>query len=250
MLKRQGLKTLHIFRVLGPVDLKNVRRDSMLLWIPLIPLMVALLFRIATPELETYTRTEFDLDIREYYPLLMSTFLMISPTMVGVIVGFLLLDERDDRMLTAMLVTPIPLSSYLIYRISVPIVLGIGMTLIGFPIAGLVSIPIGSLLLIAILGSLSGPIMALVLATFAENKVAGFAVMKMVNAILMFPTLAFFLKSDWQVLAGIIPAYWSLKVFWLAAEGDSFLIYFVVGIILNVAAIFLLLKRFNTIIHQ
>lgn len=249
-MKSQRSKILHIFRTLGPVDLKNIRRDSMLLWISLIPLMVALLFRIAAPQLEIYAQKEFDLDIREYYPLLMSTFLMISPAMVGVIVGFLLLDERDDRMLTAMLVTPIPISSYLTYRISLPIILGIIMTLIGFPIACLVSIPLGSLVLIAILGSLSGPIMALTLATFAENKVAGFAVMKMVNAILMFPTLAFFVKSDWQILAGIIPAYWSLKVFWLAADGDGFLIYFVVGLIVNTAAIYLLLKRFNTIIHQ
>lgn len=250
MIKQQVLKTIHTFKTLGPVDVKNIQRDSMLLWMPLIPLMVALLFRVAAPELEIYASSEFDLDLKEYYPLLMSVFLMLAPSMVGVIVGFLLLDERDDRMLTALLVTPMPISSYLIYRISVPIILGVIMTLIGFPIAGLVSLPLGTLLIIAMLASLSGPIMALVLATFAENKVAGFAVMKMVNAVLLFPTLAFFVTSDWQVIAGIIPAYWALKVFWLANDGNSYLLYYLIGMIINLAAILLLLRRFNKIIHQ
>lgn len=39
----------------------------------------------------------------------------------GVVTGFLLLDERDDRTLTALQVTPLPLRAYIFYRVTVPI---------------------------------------------------------------------------------------------------------------------------------
>lgn len=244
------MKTLTLFKTLGPVDFKNVRRDSLLIWIPLMPLMLALLLRVAAPELAVFLDARFAFDFTPYYPLLMSTFVVLAPVTVGMIVGFLLLDERDDQVLTALLVTPMPLGSYLLYRISVPILLGCATTLIGYPLAALTPVAFFDLLVVALLGSLSAPLVALFLASCAPNKVAGFALLKLLNAINMLPVAAFFIDSRWQLLAGIVPAYWPLKVFWLAAAGQGYGPYLVTGLAVNLLALALLLRRFQTVVHR
>lgn len=240
-----------IFRALVPIDLKNIRRDSLLLWIPLIPLLVALTIRAGIQPLTLWLEAELGFDLTAYYALIMSFYLVMAAAIVGVVVGFLLLDERDDRTLIALLVTPIPLSTYILYRIGLPMLLGMGITLIGYPIAGLISLPISYLLLIALMGTLSSPIMALVLAVFADNKVSGFAVMKVMNGVMLIPMLAFFLPEPIQFIAGIVPPYWALKVFWAAAEGNpSLLTYIVIGFLVHILTILLLLRRFTTILHR
>ncbi|MCL4878294.1 MAG: hypothetical protein KJ064_16655 [Anaerolineae bacterium] len=243
------MNVIKIYRTLGPVDMKNIRRDSMLVWIPLIPLMIALVLRIGMPGIADLAAREFEFDLREYYPLVMSGFMMLAPMLVG----FLLLDERDDRTLSALLVTPMPIMNYLLYRITLPMGLGIVMTLFAYPLAGLGSIPAGALLMVVFLGAFVAPMMALFLAAFAENKVSGFALMKMVNGLMMIPTVSYFIKSDWQALVGVIPTYWANKLYWLAAEGNTgstFVLYFAAGLVVNGAALAVMLKRFHAVMHR
>lgn len=247
------MNVIKIYRTLGPVDMKNIRRDSMLVWMPLMPLMIALVLRIGMPEIADLAAREFEFDLREYYPLVMSGFMMLAPMLVGMLVGFLLLDERDDRTLSALLVTPMPIMNYLLYRITLPMGLGIVMTLFAYPLAGLGSIPAGALLMVVFLGAFVAPMLALFLAAFAENKVSGFALMKMVNGLMMIPTVSYFIKSDWQALVGVIPTYWANKLYWLAAEGNTgstFVLYFAAGLVVNGAALAVMLKRFHAVMHR
>ncbi len=57
--------------------------------------------------------------------------------MFSFLTAFLLLDEKDDRTLTALQVTPLPLHSYLLYRVFVPILLTIVLMFVIFPIGNL-----------------------------------------------------------------------------------------------------------------
>ena len=43
----------------------------------------------------------------------MGGYLMTAPGIVGMVVGFLLLDERDERTLSALRVTPLSMRRYL-----------------------------------------------------------------------------------------------------------------------------------------
>ena len=97
---------------------------------------------------------------------------------------------------------------------------------------------------------LLAPGAALFLAVFAENKITGLAFTKVLNAIGLIPVLAYFIQSDWQLLAGVLPAYWPMKVVWLAAAGESYAWYAVVGLGVNLAVLYLLLRRFSTILHR
>ncbi len=244
------MKTLTIVRTLGPVDFKNLRRDRGLVWFPLLPLIMALVIRLGVPAVSQFVATHWAVNLTPYYPLIMSSFVLLAPSVIGMVVGFLLLDERDDQVLTAHLVTPMSLGGYVLYRLSVPMLLGMGVTLLGYPLAGLVPIAVGDLLIVAALGSFTAPLTALFLASFAPNKVAGMALVKLLNMVSVLPLVAFFVPSTWQLVAGILPSYWPLKLFWRAVEDQPYGIYLIIGLAINVLAVGLLVQRFNVVVHR
>ena len=191
-----------VVRGLGPVDLKSVSRDSMLLLISVGSLALALAMRFGVPFATPHLQRLLSIDLGDYTPLLMSFVLLMAPGMVGSLVGFLILDERDEGTLTALLVTPVSLPAYLLYRIGLPVVIAFLVTLLAVPIAGLLTIPFGQLALASALSALSGGIVALAVTALAANKVEGFGVLKMLQGIQALPLLAWFLPTPWQWLVG------------------------------------------------
>lgn len=241
---------ISIFIKLAPVDLKNIRRDALLAWVLVIPLEIALLIRWGIPPLTAYFERQLAFDLTPYYPLLMSSFPAMMPGMVGMVIGFLLLDERDDGIFDAMLVTPVPTWAYLGYRVSMPLALGFVMTLLTYPLAGLTPLTLRDLAAASLLGCFGAPFMALVLAGFADNKVTGFTIMKFVNAVQLAPMLAWFVPEPLQLVAGFWPSYWPVKIVWRAAAGQPYALYLVVGVVVNVIAVGLLMKRFQRVVHR
>ena len=244
------MKLWKIYRAAGPVDVKNVWRDDLLAWVMTVPLVIAFLLRFGVPPLAGWLSQAWAFDLQPYYPLLMSFFVLMAPSMVGMVVGFLLLDERDDRTLTALTVTPMPLGGYLIYRITLPLLLGFVITLVGYPLAGLIPLPLGALVLVTFVAALNGPVTALFLAGFAENKVAGFALVKVLNTINMLPVAAYFIDMPWQAAVGVVPAYWPMKMLWQAAAGESYFLYGVAGLAVNGVVVGWLLHRFTVTMRR
>jgi fluoroquinolone transport system permease protein len=245
------MKIVRVFRALGPIDLRNVRRDSMLLWLPILPVFLALLFRFGLPALSVWIAERYAFDLKITYPLIVSVFVPMVGGFAGIVIGFLLLDERDDQTLLALMVTPMPPTSYLIYRLGLPMVISTVTTLAVFPLIGLVSISAPLLIAIAFLSSFAAPIIALFLATIAENKVAGLALMKLLNGILMLPVVAYFIPEPWQFLAGMLPTYWPLKVFWAASQGDPTVwVYLIIGLVINAGFLTVVVRLFNRALHR
>ena len=162
-----------------------------------LPLLIGFLIRWGVPVLSTYLAGRFQFDLVPYYHLIMSAILLQWPILFGMIIGFLLLDQRDDQTITALQVTPLQLTGYLIYRISLPLVVSIIITLVSFPIAGLVRLGFLPLFSAALLAAPLAPIFALFLAPFAENKVQGFALTSAIVTVLWPPIFAFFINSGW-----------------------------------------------------
>ncbi|HEX6904674.1 MAG TPA: ABC transporter [Thermoanaerobaculia bacterium] len=225
-------------------DLRNVRRDDLLVWVAGAPFFLALAFRFGLPPLSRLLDRELGFDLAPYHGLLMSFFVLMAPTMVGWVIGFLLLDERDEGTLTALLVTPLPLGGYLLYRTAAPLLLAFAVTVAGYPIAGLAPLPFADLVAVSLVAALNGPANSLFLAAFAENKISGLALAKILNTLAMIPIAAFFITSQWQVVAGVMPTYWPMKMTWLAAAGQDYAGYVIPGLAVYGIVMFLLLKRF------
>lgn len=243
------MKVIAAFKALGPVDVKSVRRDAMLKWMVLFPVLIAVVVRWGVPALNARLVEELQLDLAPYYPLLMSGIAGTMPLMVGLIIGFLLLDQRDDHTLSALQVTPLTLNGYLAYRISLPVLISIATTFGIVPAAGLVTVPFAALLAVALAAAPLAPLIALFLGSFAENKVQGFALSKGLGVIFLPPLIAYFVNDWWQPVFGLAPTYWPLKIFWLAAAGEGgYWLYLVVGLAYQILLIAVMLRRFNRVI--
>src|SRR5512134_134742 len=113
------MHALRIIKGLGPLDAKTVGRDSLLRGMIALPLLIALLARFVVPILTRRIGEATGFDLAAYHaPIMSAALLLISPAICGLVVGFLLLDQRDDRTLAALQVTPLPPRAYLAYRLA------------------------------------------------------------------------------------------------------------------------------------
>ncbi len=213
--------TLTRIRALGAIDVRSVRRDPTLVWLALAPLAIALVLRWGVPWLAARLQQVEGLDLKVYDPLILSFFVLMMPNLVGAIIGFLLLDQRDDQTLTALQVTPLTLRGYLFYRALAPMGISALMLIVTTPLTELMTAGWGVLTIYAAISAPLAPWSALFVAMLAANKVQGFGVMK-ASGVLSWPAIiAWFLPMPWQLLMGIVPHYWIAKVVWTAKSRND-----------------------------
>lgn len=241
-----------MLRSLGPIDVRNVRRDSMTSWMIFIPIMMALFMRWGVPPLNAWLLEQYDFNLVEYYPVLLAyLFIGMCPMVFGVVIGFLLVDEKDDNTLTALQVTPLPLSSYLVYRVTIPIILTFVLMFVIFPLANLTPFDLRTILFSAIAAAPMAPMLALMIASIAQNKVQGFALMKLMGIVLLAPVLAYFAPAGWELAFGIFPTYWPMKVYWLLYAGKTNIwLYLFIAVVYQALVTVLLARRFYKVLHQ
>lgn len=240
------MTTISVLRALGPIDIANVRRDPLLRWMIALPLLFALLFRWVASLVEPWLAARLGIDLTLYYPLLGGALVLITPMLYGCVVGFLLLDQKDDRTLTALRVTPLTAGGYLAYRIAIPVALSVIMTPLALELGGFTSAGLGERILAGVAAAPLAPAFALFLAAFARNKVQGFALMKAAGVINWPPILAWFVTSNWQLAFGLCPTYWPIKVYWeLEAGSPATWIYFLADLVCLALLIAWLARRFE-----
>jgi fluoroquinolone transport system permease protein len=245
------MRMVKALRALGPIDLKNVVRDPMLRWLTFYPIMISVVMRWGLPALSGFLMERYSFDLVPYYPLALSMAIFLTPLLTGMIIGFLLLDQRDDQTLSALQITPLTLTGYMIYRITAPMILSIILTLIIIPIIGLVEIKFLPLLFTALVAAPLAAEYALFLAAFAANKVQGFAIAKAMGVLNIGPFAAWFVTAWWQICLGLVPLYWPAKVFWLGIENNPQLwIYGLAGLAYQFLLIWVLLRRYTTALHR
>lgn len=231
-------------RTLIVADARVLWRDPLLVWMTAVPIGMALLIRALVRAVENLAGGAA-FDLAPYHALIMGGYLMTAPGMIGFVIGFLLLDERDAGTLRALRVTPLSVREFLAYRVTGPLVAGTLATLAGYPLAGLSPVAPRTLIAIASVGSLAAPLLALVLATVAPNKVAGFAAVKVLNGLNLLPIAAYFMPMPAQLVAGILPTYWPMRALWSAAAGEPWLPFVAVGVLVGTGAVFVAALAFE-----
>ncbi len=246
------MKARTAFRALGAIDLRNIARDPMLRWVMLLTPAFGLLFRYAVPPITVALDQRYGFDLTPYYPLLMSFLPLLVAGMLGAVVGFLLLDQRDDQTLSALLVTPLSLGDYLRYRMLAMLLVCLLFSWITVPLAGLTQTTPLQVLVTTLVAAPLAPIYALFLASFAGNKVQGFALAKAIGVVMAPCIVAYFVTGPWQIAFGIVPHYWSMKVFWLfdAGAAGAALIYATLGLVWQGLLLTWLMKRFARVARQ
>jgi len=223
-------------------DLRNIVRDRLLLYTAfLIPLIIIIFTRLVIPWL-----SENIIPLQQYYPLLFMLMVITIPMMFGFVTGFLIMDERDENLLTVLRVMPISRSAYLIYRMAFMSVLSFIYILLFPALTGLIDISLFDYLPIGVLLALFTSVMGLIANIVANNKVQAFAVFKLLGGVFFLPLFAFFINNDLKYIFGIIPNFWTFMALdKLLNTGTQDVVFLAIGFVLHIALLTLLFYLFN-----
>ncbi len=176
--------------------------------------------RWGLPAITSELQKRWQFDLTPWHPLVAGHIAVVLPTVtVGILGGFILLESREDRVIKALLVVPVPLSTYLAVTSGVMALACAGLAIVHAMIIGLALPPWYALLGIAFATATAAPAKAFFQASFADNKVEAVAFSKIVSGTALIALGAYFIPEPWQWLAGIYPPYWAAKAYWVAQSG-------------------------------
>lgn len=226
-------------------DARRIIRDPFLLFMVGYPWLLALLLRQVLPWLNE--RLADRLTLSDYYPIAACLVALLLPNAMGIVLGFQLVEEKDEGSLLAVAVTPMSLEQYFLYRTSVYALVSVPLVVVLHELLGVVMLAPGELTLVALVSTPIVPLMALIIAGFAGNQVEGFAVAKGAGFLFTGPLASFFIPRHWDVLVGILPTYWPIKAYFAAAEGSPswFWVAVVVSLLYGSASVVVLFRRFR-----
>lgn len=213
---------IRALRALGAIDAESLWADLLLRWMAVLPLVVALAVRAVLPAVLVKVSELAGVELAWLQPLLAGYVVVaLAPLLAGSVVGFLLLDQRDDRTLLALRVTPLPLGVYLAYRLALPTAAALVATLAAVAVAGGLGLTPATALLAALASAPLAPLAALALAAFARNKVEGLALMKVAGVPLMAPLAGLFLPPLWRAPLHLLPTYQVARAVWALQSGAA-----------------------------
>ena len=158
-------------------DIRNIVRDPMQTLTAAAPLIIIVVLRIFLSVAREQVIQFFDYDIISDYPMIISFFSLLIPMMVGLVIGFIILDERDESMINYYAVTPLTKRGYLVFRMTVPIVFTFLVSVVFYlALYDIYAINMLNLLIVSILLALQAPVFSFLMASNASNKVEGLAI--------------------------------------------------------------------------
>ncbi|MGB1253219.1 MAG: hypothetical protein ACPG8W_21585 [Candidatus Promineifilaceae bacterium] len=253
------MEMTQLVRKLGRNDLKLIGRDSFLMMMFIFVIIIAIACRFALPALNDYfianeilPNAAVNQSLADFYPLIIAFMVIFNgATITGAIFGFSLLDEKDDNTIKAMLVTPVPMSHYLMYRVAVPTILAGFIVVLEVLFVNQALIPLWQLILISAGAALASPIAVLFYGISAENKVQGFAYAKFVSIAGWIILGGWFVPEPMQWLFGLFPPFWISKAYWMAYDGATFWwVALLVGIIYQLVVLKWLMGWFTKVAHR
>jgi len=212
-------------------EIKSFFKDALSKFFLLYPLLMLFICGFLLPEI--LDRTASGNENAQTITLLIAFVVIISMGgyVMGVLLGFSLLDNKDENTLISIAASPVTVSGYANFKTCYSYVFAIianmvmlgGLKLVasdlyvveyaGVTIRLLDELSWGNIVLITLVGSLMVPTVALIVASIAKNKIEGFAFMKSGGIFVMLPLLALLdTFRDWkQYLLGIMPNFWFTK---------------------------------------
>lgn len=193
-------------------EFKKIIREPMMALLLFVPLIIPVIFRLLVTFLVPFIGkyVEFDFSLYQHY--ILSFVLMLSPMLLSMIVGFSMIDDRDNRMVELISVTPFSKSGYVIMRLALLAALVLFYSLYSYFVLGIYIVSIWTVLYLCIILSLYSAIMGLLLFTVASDKVKALTYAKGLNIIFLFAFVDL-LNIPWMnILGSCFPPYWITQI--------------------------------------
>lgn len=220
-----------LFKHLWAYDFKMVARDRFLVFVPSYLVVITVAMRFGVPPLSRWLKARHGFDLEPFWPLLGSyTTVLLSAMFLGVLIGFLMLDEKEQGTSRARLVTPVPLFDYLAYRIGLPAVFGfVALPAIALG-HGLGAPSLGVCWILALGNAPMASAAAVFFPLMTRDKVQAFAWAKLLSGLCFLPMVAALLDAPWKFVVGAwVPPFWTVEAYVRATNGESWWAWAVVG---------------------
>jgi ABC-type Na+ efflux pump permease subunit len=192
-------------------DFKNIIRDRFLVYAAILyPVMLVVFSQILVQIIEP--RLGDSLPVAGNFVAFFMLFVSIIPLLYGFIASFLILDEKDEHILTVLRVMPISRNTYLIYRMLFLSIFSMIVLLIFPLVSGLLDgtqFSYVDYIPIAVLLTLLTPFSAMMVGAFASNKVQAFAILKISGTIFIIPLFFLLLSDNLKYIFAPIPNFWA-----------------------------------------
>ena len=225
-------------------DYKLLRGDPMLILSMMVPFILWSLMFFIFPLIAELVSSRFSYDITQWYKHALYFFMLLIPMMTGMVYGFILVDERDGGIITAISVSPAGKSGYLKTRLSIPMILSfVFIILFQYTLPLQNSHSILQILLLSALISSQCLIILLVLGAFADNKIVGLAISKGFGILLIGPLFDYILPGALKWLGAYSPMFWTGRAF-MAGTTQLFWFYLLIALMIHILIIFILFRNF------
>lgn len=211
------LKYVHI-----RTDFKQIIRDPIMALLMIIPFFLIIIFRLMVVFLIPFLLTRIEFDITPYLFYVYVFIVLMCGAMLGIVTGFMMIDERDGNVAELMSITPLGRGGYLFNRLLFAATFSFFYSFLGYFVLDVVDLPVYTVLFASLLSSNYSIIIGLLIFIFADDKVKGLTFAKAINSLSLF-AFSDLLALKWlTVLSWFFPTYWMAMVVQLP---HSFLIY-------------------------
>jgi fluoroquinolone transport system permease protein len=189
-------------------DIKQIMRDPIMALLMFAPLMLIVVFKLIEIFLYPYLQAQFDFDMMPYSVYVLSFILLMNSGTLGIVIGFMMLDERDGNISQLLEITPLGRSGYLINRLSFACILSALYGLLSLAVFTNIDLSMGLFILASLLSAIYTAIIGLLIFSAAEDKVKGLTFAKGLNALAIFAFADLFAIQWFTIVSWFFPSYW------------------------------------------
>jgi fluoroquinolone transport system permease protein len=204
-------------------DIKQILRDPVMTLLLVAPLLLIIVFKILEVFLIPFLLQKTGFDVMPYASYIFSFILLMNSGMLGIVTGFMMLDERDGNIAQLLEITPLGRSGYLLNRLSFASMLSVFYCLVSFAVFSLVDLPFYSIILLCFLSAIYTAIIGLLIYSGADDKVKGLTFAKGLNTLVLFAFTDLFALNWLTALSWLFPPYW---ITMMIKSHDSFFVNF------------------------
>lgn len=193
-------------------DIKQIIREPIMMLLLVLPLLMIVIFKLILFFLVPFLQQYFVFDLEPYNSYILATIFIMIPGTLGIVTGFMMLDERDGHIAELMSVTPLGRSGYLINRLSFSSFLTIVYVFITYYSFRIYNLNFLTVAYLSVLLAIYSILMGLILFSIADDKVKGLTYAKGLN-IMTFFALTDLLSLKWlSNLSSFFPTYWITRI--------------------------------------
>ena len=221
--------------------LNQLLKDAMLFICLIAPVLVSVFLHFAVPVAEKELTLYFHKQsiLGGYYILFDLLIALIAPMMSGFVSAMVMISERDDKIISYMVITPLGGKGYLFSRVLLPAIVSFLYSVILLNIFSLTKLKITEIFLMALFQAFLGIIIALIMTDISTNRVEGMAIGKLSGIFAIGMFIPFAITTKIQYIGGLLPGFWYGKYI-----QDERWVYLVIGFSVMALWLMLLLKRF------